>query len=301
MKRASRPKAGLQRHLRPPTESLVLQDSPKSQVTLPESLAVLLQRPLTTPLSAWTPIDGSRRATFEGNTFELVSFASHTTDGRVIVADAGNGPVSSLDWCKCCGSFLATSAYPNSDFKDLLTISQPIPSRIIIWKLDPKEPSLTLHLVLEHSYGAVRSLSWFPTKAKGAILAASFADMKTRIFAVPLGEKGPSRASLSNLPMHIFDNCCSFSWGLNSSQILTGSFDGLVSMWDLSATRPNRIFARKACDRPIFCMSQCPQRPWLIAVGGYDQGVVLLDLTSPSDLEKIYNSLSTHQLSTILF
>lgn len=281
MKRSKVNKKALPRYRRPPTELVSLKPNRPTSHSIPASLQTNKELPIRS-----IPEDPLEIKVSDGEEVHQLTMGTVMKLGDMQVGAAGNGPVTGLAWCRCCGKHLAISTYPSAEYKDYLNTPVTTPSSISIWKWS--KSGLARILVIEHTFGPIRRLDWYHGSS---FLAAAFADQTVRIFHVPLESTGCIK--LSNMKFAPFPNCSTFAWCPNRNQIVTGSFDGYVTLWSLEEPSPTRLCHIKACSKPIWSISWNPVSPSKLVVGSYDNAVRIIDLSNPFEVVRCSSIQST--------
>ncbi len=292
-KRGKKSKKNLERYKRPPTD--LIKTKQRTFITnIPQSLCDLVSR-CPEQLSPFnSSCQNSKTKLFVNETCLTVDSAKSSLDQNTMSAfcKQGDGAITGLSWCYCCGQYLASSAYPSLDFQDKFFDFSVNDSQITIWKLKEEIMELSRVAYLHHKFGVVRKLEWYPfSSTTSSILAIAFSNGSTYIFYIPLQSLTPN-INLEELPFYRFENSSTFSWTSSPAEILVGSFIGSLSMWNLSEEIPCKTMQIALCKYPINSISLCPSNSNLAAVGSYEQSIFVVDLSRPNDVQIAFSLLS---------
>lgn len=297
MKRPKLPKRtgtvkGMSHLMRPPTDALSLIVMP----TVHQVPSGLLTAKDAQVRAFNVHQEHTRHVLYGKAPLSLNVFGAVTTADKMTFASTGNGAVTALGWCRCCGQYLASASYPSEEYQDLINARSTASGEILIWKHDAASNSLSLRLVLRHRFGSVRDLQWYPfNHQRASIFAASFGDQTVRLLSVPLDKLGesPLEVNIEDIVTHTFENASTFSWCPNVNQLAVGSFDGTLQLVDFSDDlRPRYLFATKVGPNPLWSISWCPENPRLLSIGCYDQSIWLVDLAKPFEPMRLFASIS---------
>jgi WD40 repeat protein len=235
--------------------------------------------------------------------FELGLYSKfHYDKEKIAVLRGGYGPISALDWCKCCGKFLISSSYPSPDFKDYFAEKQSFENRLLVWKFDPTSFTINLWLSIKHNFGVARQIEWFPfhLAEPQRTFAVCLGDGSLRFVTLPntLKEGEGSECDFDQLASSRIGDAeghyTSFAWSLSpeSPQIfLSGSQNGEVAFWNLDEAEWAPSFMIAHGPSPITSLAWCFNDTSLLAVGNHGQSVFVFDLQKPFEPLRIFTSL----------
>lgn len=294
---------------RPPTEFIQLKAIPELieaplQVKQVQAKGQIDCRKMNIALSLTNQLKCSLSIKKQPNLdFDLGLYSQfHYDKEKIAVLRGGNGPISALDWCKCCGKFLISSAYPSLDFKDYFAEKQSFENRLLVWKFDPTSFTVKLWLSIKHNFGVARQIEWFPYRISEPqrTFAVCFGDGSLRFVAIPdsLKEGEGSECDFDQLTSSRIGDpeshytCFAWSFNSNSSQIfLTGSQNGEIAFWNLNEPEWKPSFMISHGQSPITSLAWCCSDTTLLAVGDHGQNAFMYDLQKPFEPFRLFTSL----------